>query len=60
MEIKEIRAFVDDVYKQCVDKGMTYDDFGRFALEITKRKSSVTNDICCRLRQLPLPNKKDP
>lgn len=56
MKSEEIKPFADEVYRQCVDKGMTCEQFGLFAALINLRKKSAFSTVRHQMDQLPLPS----
>lgn len=59
MTSEEIENFANEVYRQCVDKGMTCKDFRLFAHFIEVRKQRVASTLYKQTEKLALPNPLD-
>ena len=52
---EEIGAFTKEVYKQCIDKKMTCEDFELFVSLLAQRKSSINSKLYRQIKELFLP-----
>lgn len=55
MTSEEISIFAKEVYKQCIDKKMTYDEFNLFVHYMTMHKEAVNSALRRHIEKLIMP-----